>query len=97
MSTTPKTNTHTDLFRATCLQLSAMGFTSEQAAGYLLAEETHGALKPNSPEWIKQSTLFRIHRGEAPSSQRLSDLQRITDALWELGEWRDAVHDIDGY
>jgi hypothetical protein len=89
--------THTELFRALTLQLITLGLTPDQVAGYLLAEETHGCLRPNAPGWLMKSTIFRIERGECPSMDRLHDLKRICSALDQLEDIRQAVHDVDGF
>ena len=97
MTTKPEQPNHTELFRALALQLISLGLKPEQVSGYLLAEETHGCLRPNAPGWLMQSTLFRIERGEAPSMDRLRDLNRICSALDKLEDIREAVTDVDGF
>ena len=76
--------THTELFAAIVEQCLALGFSPAETTGYILAQDQHGALKPNAPAWLRSSTLYRIQRGECPSMQRRNDLRRITTALYNL-------------
>jgi hypothetical protein len=78
------------------MQLLDLGLTPEQAAGYLLAEETHGCMRPNAPQWIMRSTMYRILAGEAPSLVRLDDLTRSSKALHDLEDIRDAAWAAEG-
>jgi len=88
---------HRKLFHAIALQTLDLGMSPEQAAGFILSEEHHGALRLNAPTWIQRSTAFRIARGEGPSMLRLDDLTRIMTALHELESLRDAAVALDGF
>jgi len=91
------TVTHAQLFKAMAYQLITLGMSAEECAGYLLAEQTHGSLRPNAPQWLMRSTLFRIERGESPNWDRRNDLLRICKALDELNTWQEVAATIDGY
>ena len=91
------TVTHAQLFKAMAYQLITLGMSPEECAGYLLAEQTHGSLRPNAPQWLMKSTLFRIERGESPNWDRRNDLLRICKALDNLNTWQEIAHSLDGY